>query len=341
MQKPRCQGYISHHECNEVWQVIARGRGELERGLRPGSSASEYEQVVRLLELLWHPSKKIQRAAALALPGGSCKTHYTPHYGHFAMALLQTVRGDAACAQNRLACVQRVETALEQMLQKNTADLRSMSSMHYSFLSNSLYLALLATCRDIVESIRRLQVQQAQAVLCDLLHVLVRPHPFSRINSADAAALSRAVSRAFASMRPEATPQLFADLIHADPLRRRASAAVLECITDVRAVPFLLQALQHIDVSQSSPLIACLGRLGDDRALPALAGLTASRHLKIRRASQAALQSIQRSRHGLPSAVLLRPVRLLPEQMRGLLRPICRTLSEPPEILLHPAEEPL
>lgn len=316
---------------------IREGRAALSSARRAAFSLffCEHGPVSRLLDLLWHEDKVIREAAALALAGGDRETVHAPAYGHFAGALLRALP-DREFPDTAQARYQAVGHALRALLAENTAGIRSMSNMSYSFLSSALYLALLSTCRDAVEAVRRLRITEAHPELCCLLWNLSLASRTGRLNNRDVELLMQMTGRAMASLPPDEIPDFWHHLRHRAQPRRKAVTPALHHIADSRAVPYLTNALPDQPLEIAEPIIACLGRLGDAGALPALAQLLAHRNKQIRRQAQTAITAIERTL-GHQARTLLRPV-LVPngEEAALLLRSLpAAPPSDPPEQLLR------
>jgi len=325
--------------------LIAQGRhalAERQCVLPPRQRCADQAAVSNLLALLWHPDERIRRSAVLALPGGD-RTHvYEPLYGYFASSFLRYLgqhspadRPPPNVAARHLAVVE----ALREMLKQSCSDICAMSSMHYSFLSSALYLALLSTCRDVTQSVRRLRDCAAHPELCTLLWSLTQRRVVRCLNAKDVAALTNLVGQALAAMPADEITDFWRCLTHQARARRRAVAPTLRHLKDGRAVPHLLQALsgQPIDVAQS--VITCLGRLGDPIALPALLKVTtSSEHRTLRAEARIAVDAIGRTSDARSGRILLRPVGNRTEDPTLLLRSIaCRHSEYPADQLLRTA----
>lgn len=281
------------------------------------------DPVFDLLGLLWHADPSVRRRAALALAGGNGAGAYSPRYGHFANTLQRRMPGRPGEAPHDfLSRYTHTVHALQVMLAQSAADLRGMSSMHYSFLSGSLYLAVLASCRDAVESARRLRAVCAQAELCRLLWDLTQSSVIRRLNPQDVQALAQGVGRALAALPPDEITALWHGLSHNSRARRHAYLPALSQICDARAVPHLLAALPGQRAEITLTLVNGLGRLGDSRALPALRILTRSRDQAIQSSAQNAITGIERAMKAHPEHTLLRAVHLPDDPALNLLRSV-------------------
>lgn len=310
----------------EIEARIVQARRALSEGrwALPGSERAQNEGAVsRLLALLWRPDAAVRRRAALALAGGDGDRVYAPHYGHFANTLSRLLPGCPGDAPPDFTTrYDLVVQALQAMLGQSVADLRGMSNMHYSFLSGGLYLAVLATCRDAVESARRLRAAGVQAELCRLLCELTQNSVMRRLNPQDAQALALAAGGALAALPPDEIPALWRGLSHDARARRRAYLPALTQLCDERAASYLLHALPAQPLEVALPLIACLGRLGAMCALPTLQQTARSRHRLLRIEAQAAIAALERAAREHPERILLRPVSVAVDPSLHLLRPL-------------------
>lgn len=297
-------------------------------------------EVSHLLTLLWHKEGAIQRAAALALPGGDLANAYTPAYGYFASQFLRGLMQAAPPPTNFRERYEAVMQSLRGLLAQTICDIRAMSNMNYSFLSSALYLALLTTCHDALEAIRRLRVAGAHPELCRLLGDLARPDISRRLNSMDNERLAQAARNAFSALPPDHLGEFWHALAHPTRASHNQLVALLFCIVDRRATPHLVGLLAHPS-PMTDCIIFCLARLGDARALPALRELGQGRNRSLRQPAIAAIAAIERANAAAPSRTLLRAVAQLPaEEATTLLRPLSNgaVLSEPPEEMLRVPE---
>ncbi len=272
-------------------------------------------------------------AAVAALPGGDQINLHLSDYGHFPGALLRGLPTQAPeSAAGRYAAV---VSALRALLDQYAGQIRAMSNMSYSFLSSALYLALLATCRDAIEAVRRLRAASAHPELCRLLWNLSRENVTRRLNNQDIEALAQTAGRALAALPPEEIPEFWECLTHHSLPRRLTVAPVLDHFRDDGAVPYLLHALTQRPEGVMEGLIACLGRIGDPRALPALNALAASRTRPQSQQARSAIAAIERAAARSPAQTLVRSVSE-PTEPRDLLRPArTRGAPDPPEQLLR------
>src|SRR5207253_11000900 len=104
-------------------------------------------------------------------------------------------------------------------------------------------LALLSTCRDATEAVRRLRAAAAHPELCRLLGGLARPDVARRLNGQDSECLAQTARRALAALPPDDIPEFWRTLTHHPTAHRHTVAPVLTHISDRRAVPHLVQAL--------------------------------------------------------------------------------------------------
>ncbi len=327
---------------------IARGRAVLaNRAARSsGGNRRGQEAVDRLLELLWNPDGAVRHAAAHALPGGDGQHAHIPHFGHFVGAFLRGLadgensRSMPATAAERYDCVAEV---LRGLLAQNIREIRGIGNMNYSFLSSALYLAVFATCRDVLLTIRRLQVSPAQAELCSLLWSLPRNGASCRLNGADVETLAQFAGEALAMLPPDCLSDYWHCLTHGSPSRRIAAVSALAHFQDPRSVPHLLDVLQT-DPAQTPavavPIIRCLARMEDGRALFLLQTLSDNRAKSVRLAARSAVAAIERAGHKQPSRTLLRATHFDDaNHSETMLRPVPvnHHNTEPPEEMLRPA----
>ena len=326
---------------------IARGRAVLaNRTARStGWNGRGQEAVARLLELLWNPDGAVRHAAAHALPGGDGQHAHIPHFGHFVgafsrgLAEHENAPNLPATAAERYDCVADV---LRGLLAQNIREIRGIGNMNYSFLSSALYLAVFATCRDTLLTIRRLQVSQAQAELCSLLYTLPRNGASPRLNGADVDTLAQLAGEALAVLPPDCLSDYWRGLTHGSPSRRISTVIALTHFQDLRSVPHLLDALQT-DPAQTPavavPIIRCLARMEDGRALPLLQTLSDNRVKSVRLAARSAAIATARAGHKQPSQTLLRATHFDDaNDSETMLRPVSvnHHNTEPPEEMLRP-----
>lgn len=327
---------------------IVRGRATLATGSAhsPHSNSSGQAAIARLLELLWNPDGNVRHAAAHALPGGDWQNAHIPHFGHFVGAFLRGLadreneQALPATAAARYDCVADV---LRSLLAQNIREIRGIGNMNYSFLSSALYLAVFATCRDVLLTLKRLQVSQAQAELCSLLWSLPRTGASCRLNGADVETLAQLAGEALAMLPPDHIPDFWHGLTHASHARRLAAVPALAHFENPCVVPHLLDALHSRHAQFPAvvvPIVTCLARREDARALPLLQTLSANRAKSVRVAAQSALSVIQRAGHKQPSRTLLRATHSVADNdSETMLRPISvnHHNTEPPEEMLRPA----
>jgi HEAT repeat protein len=105
-------------------------------------------------------------------------------------------------------------------------------------------------------------------------------------------------------------------------------------LNDPTAVPALLKCVSRYrgDGPFLEAVVGTLGKLGDDRALPALRELSRGRHLSLMREARAAIEAIE------PKSRLLRAAAASPDAGDRLLRP-CRSESTSSEQLLRPSAD--
>jgi hypothetical protein len=336
----------------EMRHDVVRGRAALaalSHSTHQDDLLRENGPVACLLALLWHPDADVRRAAAHALPGGDHAQAHIPHYGHFVGAFLRglsdiNARYEDALPATPAARYERVTLALRALLDQNIGEIRGMSNMNYSFLSSALYLAVLATCRDVVFALRRLRAASAEADLCRLLWNLSQISVLRRFNGQDLETLANAAGAALAALPPDYIPDFWHSLSHAQVPRRLAVSPSLNHFQDRRAVPYLLDALAVPGAQPSAiaqRLAACLGRLEDARALSVLDALMRSSDRQLRDQARAAIRQIQRAVHKHPSRTLLRATMDADEwDSETMLRPapVNTHISEPAGELLRPPE---
>lgn len=311
------------------WLFLYEGRGALADSRRNTSYylRQEHGPVARLLALLWHDNHALRQAAALALAGGDRETAYAPDHGHFSGSLLRSLLYADTIPETPAERYRVVTESLRTLVSQNADAIRGLSNMNYSFLSSALYVALLSTCRDSVEAVRRLRVTEAHGELCRLLYSLSRADRTGRLNNTDVDALKQMAGRALAALPPDEIPEFWNHLRHRAYARRQAVTPALNHITHPCAVPYLADALPGQAQEIAEPIILCLGRIGDPKALPALANEVTSRNRQIRRQAQAAIAAIER---------------VLGHQSKTLLRPVLAPMDADPAILLRslPIEAP-
>jgi hypothetical protein len=333
---------VAHHASAETWERIAQGRGALAQCESAPRPLHENGPIARLLGLLWHEEPAVRRAAALSLSGGDYANAYAPCYGHFAGAFLRELRRASKQPGETLAERQAaVVGALRIVLEQQVSEILSMSNMRYSFLSSALYLALLSTCRDTVEAIRRLRAAPAHTELCRLLYLLTRADVSRKLNSQDSDWMAYLAGRALAALPTGEIDDFWHGLCQASEAHRRALIPALPYMTDPDAAPHLTRALSEQPYGVIEPILQCLGRLGDPRALPALEQTARSRDRTVRRLSKNAIAAIARAQAGRPERTLLRSHgKLAALDPFSLLRPLRAWHSDRPEELLRVAEPP-
>lgn len=288
----------------------------------------------RLLGLLWHPEEAVRKRAAGALPGAGRR--HADRWSLFAGALLRELgsrsSGAPACPDERHAMVSESARAV---LNRCAADLRGMANMHYSFLSSGLYLALVSTCSDSVQTVRRLGSPAAHVELCRLLWELSHESVIRRLNSQDAEELARGAGEALASLPPDEIVEYWRGLRHADLQRRSAYASALWAFRDRRAVPHLCSALPGQTEVVASAVAGCLGQIGDASATPHLQALSNHWSSRVRSQANTAIHAIARAQSARPCRTLLRPSLDAIDMKRNLLRALGRRRQEEPDELLR------
>jgi hypothetical protein len=321
---------------------IAAGRGALanRHADREETRHVAQERIAQLLALLWHADSGIRRSAALALAGGDRDSAYVPLYGHYAGTLLRGLTGRAA-QMPASACERHsvVAETLRALLDQSAHEIRAMNNMRYSFLSSALYVALLSTCRDGIEAVRRLRVATAHPELCRLLWNLARIGGSSKLNAQDIGALIQIAAQALAALPPDEIPEFWRGLTHHLPPRRMVFVPVLAYMDDHRAVPHLTEALKEQPGCIALPIIECLGRQGDLRALAALRRIARGQDRLLRNPARTAITAIERANADNPARILLRAYRVpIEADPTTLLRPVISAPNEPPEELLRSPE---
>jgi len=325
-----------------AWAEITAGRAalaNLRRENKPGVAPHTHQRVGPLLSLLWHADSRVRKAAALALAGGDQETAYSPPYGHYAGALLRGIERRARQEPESAAARYKVVAdTLRHLLDQNASEIRYMGNMRYSFLGSALYVALLSTCRDTMAAIRRLRVANAHPELCRLLWNLTHTNTTRRLNAQDAVALAQMAGETLAVLPPDEIPEFWRALKQPSLPRRMAIAPAIGYLRDPRAVPHLVEALNDQPVCIAQPIIECLGRMGDLRAIASLRRVSRSQNRQLRNHARAAISAIERANADSPARTLLRPVRGREADPASLLRPVRSLVHEPPEELLRPPE---
>jgi hypothetical protein len=311
-------------------EALARGAGD--RGIVPNSP------VATLLALLWHEEQEIRQAAARALPGGDRDRCHEMAYGNFAEAFLRELAARPSPAPERPTDYYGLTAeALRDLISQSSRDIRAMSGMHYSFLSSALYLALFATCRDALLAARRLRSVAVQEALCGLLWNLTAVSGAGRLNPQDTLLLMDLAGHALAVLPAAEIPMFWEALSHPNPTRREAVSPVLRHLVDPEAAPFLLAALPLQRPEIAEPILVCLGRLGDVRALPLLDEYSRSSNRLLSRAARTAATAIQRAHKHHPVRSLLRPAA---PDARQLLRSAGSLPTTETDPLLRPRPTP-
>ena len=325
-----------------VWEQVAVGRGVLATGaplvVSPERLVCANSPVAALLALLWHEELSLQRAAALALAGGDLVSAYTPAYGHFAGTFLRVLANQAEQRpEGGQAQYLAVTGALRHMLTLSAGEIQAMSNMNYSFLSSALYLALLSTCQDMVEAVRRLRIATAHTELCGLLRSLTQASVVRRLNTLDLDLIAQTIHRALAALPANELTDFWNALTHAYIPQRLAVAPALAHFCDQRAAPYLIEMLPNQPASIAEWIIPCLGRLGDIRALPVLERFAEGKERLLRGLAQSAMSAIRRANAENPQNTLLRSAREVPDTDPGTLLRSVRSSGkpEPPEQLLR------
>ncbi len=310
------------------WGREALARGEGARGHLPDSS------VARLLVMLWEENRETQQAAVRSLPGGNRDCYYEFNYGYFSESFLRELRSrHSPMPVEAEARYEAVVGVLHDLIDQSTRDIRAMSGMHYSFLSSALYLAVFATCRDALLTTERLRAAPLHVPLCGLMWNLSAVSGTGRLNPQDTIQLMEGAGRALAVMPPDKMPELWAALSHTNETRRLAVMPALSYLSDARSVPYLLELLPMQKPVIAERIVACLGRLGDARAVPLIHDFTRSADWPLRRAGKAAIAAIRRTEKEEPVRTLLRPSR---PNTSDLLRSAGRAQhTEPPSEMLH------
>ena len=290
--------------------------------LSSGSPPHRSKDATVMLSLLWHKQSVVRYSASLALSGGDGDNFYSPRYGNFAASLLRHLHGsDRSYSDSIEEQRARVETALQNLLEQVSSDIRGMGNMHYSFLGGSLYLALLGTCRDAVESVRRLQLSSAHEGLCSILWTLYQRNVARRLDHKDLEYLVQSIGYALSTLPPGEIEVYWNGLSYAEHARRRALIKVLPWLESPQSLPYILKALPDQPVYVSLQIIASLGRLGDIRAMPALIALSENKSRQIRQGAQISVSHILKANRVGPAATLLRPAFDDNDGDKSLLRP--------------------
>lgn len=337
-----CERVLETSCSQAAWAYITAGRAalaSLRHESRPEESPHTHQRVGPLLSQLWHADSRIRKAAALALAGGDRETSYSPPYGYYAGALLRGLERRARHEpDNAAARYTIISDTLRHLLDQNASEIRGMGNMRYSFLGSALYVALLSTCRDTMGAIRRLRVANAHPELCRLLWSLTHINTLRRLNAQDAVALAQMAGETLAALPPDEIPEFWRALKQPSLPRRMAIAPALGYLHDPRAVPHLVEALNDQPVCIAQPIIECLGRLGDLRAISSLRRVSHSQNRQLRNHARAAISAIERANVNSPARTLLRPVRGREADPASLLRPVRSGVHESPEELLRPPE---
>ena len=324
---------------NSIEQILAAGRGELasERFVPEISDSTGYG----LLCLLWHENPQIRRRAICALAGGDLNRAYVPCYGHFVGSIERSLTRQfptmPAAPEDRLDAV---STLICEMLEQSSHDIRGLSNMNYSFLSSALYMALFSTCRDTLETARRLKLVRAQAPATRLLLNLFpigKTLRSRRLNGQDVEAMALLSGRVLAALPVSEIPDFWHNLTERHLSRRRAVLPVLCVLQNTEAVPQLIDILPNQPADIAIAIIECLARIGDSRALPVLLNYGQSRNRNIRKKAQAAILELERMHRISPAKTLVRPVtESVDRQPESLLRSLSQPGSDvPPEQLLR------
>lgn len=304
-----------------IKQEIAQARNILHLRSRI-SSVEEHSPLGILLLHLWHEDKEIREVSALSLAGGTANEIYKPHYGHFATQLLTTLRQEyPAKPENADEAYTKLGTTLKLLLSRTVIDLKGLSNMHFSFLSGSLYLALLANCRDQIESIRRLGIHSAHYELCELLQTLQSVNLTARLNVQDANVIQKLAAQALASFHPTHTPHLWNLMKSSVKQDQKAVQPVLNALHHPKATLHILDAMTLFSGQQKVRMLTCLGRIGSEDALPTLTCLINTKNRAVRSAAKSAVHKIIRKNQTSPNQSLLRPFSNSKEEVVSLLRP--------------------
>lgn len=310
-------------------EALARGAGD--RGKFPNSP------VATLLAMLWHEERAVRQAAVRSLPGGDREHFHAMHYGYFAEAFLRELT--TRFSPSPLLPADRYRVAAEvlsDLIGQSTRDIRAMSGMHYSFLSSALYLALFATCRDALFAAQRLRSGEVQEALCGLLWNLSAVTGVGRLNPQDTLLLMDIAGQALAALPPDEIPVFWEALSHPNPTRRNAVSPAIRHLSDSRAVGYLLAALPLQQPEIAEPILVCLGRLSDMRALPILGEFSRNSNRALKRAAQGSIDAIHRAQKHHAVQTLLRPSE--PDHQE-LLRSIGTHPATEASILLRPVPD--
>ena len=304
-----------------IKQQIAEARTLLQQRTRI-CNVEEHSSLGILLMHLWHEDKEIREVSALSIAGGTANEMYKPHYGHFGTQLLTTLKQEYPDKPGDVnEAYSNVGNILKLLLYRTVIDLKGLSNMHFSFLSGSLYLALLANCRDQIESTRRLGIHSAHYELCDLLLTLQSVNLTARLNVQDANVIQRLAAHALASFDPSHTPRLW-NLMKSSAARdQKAVQPVLEALHHPRASTHILDAMTLITGQQKIKMLTCLGRIGSEDALPTLNCLTTTKNRAVRSAAKSAVHNIISKNKVSPHHTLLRPNTIIKDETTSLLRP--------------------
>ncbi len=272
---------------------------------------------------LWGDDTASCQRTALSLAYEERSYRDVPHYGAFAPVLVRHLRLQyPVMPPDTSTALKAVKQCLSEMLRHQCHDLRGMANMNYSFLSGSLYLNVLGTCRDIIHAIVRLHVHEAQQELFNFLVTLMEPAVMARVNKEDGHHLTTLAANALASL-PARNVVVLTDRTQWDtPSQQACLIAVLMAIGNHEAIPCVLQLLHHHESPRIKAAAAdTLGRIGTHREYDDLLNARQSQSRQVRMAARAAIQRIRFRQSYCAYRHLLRPAAAQGQSAHEMLRP--------------------
>ncbi len=275
----------------------------------------------RELAGLWSSDSNVSNCTALELAYGDRTSPIMPRYGAFAPMLVRNLqKANPVMPTDLPTALLAVHHCLRDMLRHQCQELRGMANMNYSFLSGSLYLNVLSTCRDIIKSIARLKAHEAHQELFSFITTLMEPAVIARVNKEDSRHLTAMAAHALANM-PAHKNSVLADKSQWDtPAQQACIIAVLVAISSREAIPVALELLHHHRQPRVQAAAAdAVGRMG---TISELSDLMTARKAQSRQVRLAATMAMNRIKYRQSNGI-----------GRHLLRPATTDFIEPNEML--------
>ncbi len=277
-----------------------------------------------VIAALWSDDVALRSRSVVSLAYGNLPGDTSPRYSTFGPMFVRYLhKGHPKMPDDISSATLVVRNCLRDMLKHQCLELRGMANMNYSFLSGSLYLNVLSTCRDIIHSIARMEAHEAQQELFTFITTLMEPAVAARVNKEDARHLTSLASSALAGMSGANNAVLADTSQWYSPAQQACLVSVLIAMSNRRAAPFaakLLRCHSHPKVRYAAA--DALGRIGTTDEITDLLLATKDQCRPIRVAARLAIQRIKfRHTRGVAQH-LLRPAVRSNDEPLDMLRPL-------------------